>query len=46
VDHLALVDATRLDEPLSEVGVQELIERFARERKAVWRDLRHHDMRG
>jgi RimJ/RimL family protein N-acetyltransferase len=34
VDLLSLGDATRfgLDEPVSEVGVQELIERFARER--------------
>jgi RimJ/RimL family protein N-acetyltransferase len=34
VDLLSLSDATRfgLDEPVSEVGVQELIERFARER--------------
>ena len=34
VDLLSLGDATRfgLDEPLSDVGVQELIERFARER--------------
>ena len=36
VDLLSLGDATRfgLDEPVSEVGVQELIERFARERAA------------
>jgi RimJ/RimL family protein N-acetyltransferase len=36
VDLLSLVDATRfgLDEPLSEVGVQELIERFTRERES------------
>ena len=35
VDLLSLGDATRfgLDEPVSEVGVQELIERFARERE-------------
>jgi RimJ/RimL family protein N-acetyltransferase len=34
VDLLSLSDATRfgLDEPVSEVGIQELIERFARER--------------
>src|SRR5476649_1698570 len=34
VDLLSIGDATRfgLDEPVSEVGVQELIERFARER--------------
>jgi RimJ/RimL family protein N-acetyltransferase len=36
VDLLSLVDATRfgLDEPLSEVGVQELIDRFTRERES------------
>jgi len=36
VDLLSLSDATRfgLDEPVSEVGVQELIERFARDRAA------------
>lgn len=36
VDLLSLGDATRfgLDEPVSDVGVQELIERFARERAA------------
>jgi RimJ/RimL family protein N-acetyltransferase len=36
VDLLSLADATRfgLDEPVSELGVQELIERFARERAA------------
>ncbi len=36
VDLLSLGDATRfgLEEPLSEVGVQELIERFARDRAA------------
>jgi len=36
VDLLSLGDATRfgLDEPVSEVGVQELIDRFARERAA------------
>jgi RimJ/RimL family protein N-acetyltransferase len=36
VDLLSLGDATRfgLDEPVSEVGVQELIERFARERSS------------
>jgi len=36
LDILSLVDATRfgLDEPLSEVSVQELIERFVRERES------------
>ncbi len=45
VDLLSLGDATRfgLDEPVSEVGVQELIERFARERASgVACHLRHH----